>query len=197
MSAKLDIFKAVKEAIIKDAPQIRTFGFWNNQFDHEPEEIAFNFPAVFLEFSTIPWTASQVQIGKTLSRGNVVKQQKGDGIVVVLHIGFTPLKDVDLSFELDLDPVLDCVYFAVQGLNGDFFSPMLRNAERQDIDHGRVIDWQMDFTFMIHQCGQLDDKLREIAANTLSLCLDVDFDLPTTISGGIYQVGIYEPGIYA
>lgn len=195
MSAKLDIFKAVKAAIIKDAPQIRTFGFWNNQFEHEPEEIAFNYPCVFLEFSSIPWTKSQVQAPKNTSRGNVKKQQKGEGMVVVLHIGFAPLKNVDLSFELDLDPVLDCVYFAVEGLNGEFFSPMLRSAEKQDVDHGRVIDWQMDFTFMITQCGQLDDSLREIAANTLSLCLDADLGI--TPSGGIYQVGIYEPGIYA
>ncbi|NJM13985.1 MAG: hypothetical protein HC896_00125 [Bacteroidales bacterium] len=37
--------------------EIKHIDLYNNQLEHLKEEETFNFPAVFLEFGKIPWTA--------------------------------------------------------------------------------------------------------------------------------------------
>ena len=58
--------------------------------------------------------------------------------MITLHIGFSKLEDQTQSF-IDNDPILEKVYFAIQELQGEFYTPLLRIAERQDTDHDRVM----------------------------------------------------------
>ena len=98
----------------------------------------------------------------------------------MLHLGFSHLEDETVSFPL-ISPIIDKVYFAVQLLKGDFYSPLLRVSETQDTDHDRVIDWQMGFGTKLDQCGELDTSLTKITGGTLDVEVDADLDIDNDI----------------
>lgn len=188
MSAKLDVFNAIKEALeavkVSNDPLIRTIGLWNNQFAKETEETPINYPVCFIEFVPIRWNISHQTARRAGSQGNIAKQQNGEISIITIHIGFAEFTDgKDVLPTIDI--VTDAVYFALQGLDGDLFTPLLRAEERQDIDHGRVIDWQMDFTTSLSQRGEEDVDLREIAASTLSLTFTTDLDIEPDSTSGV------------
>ncbi|MCH7902756.1 hypothetical protein IIC68_03310 [archaeon] len=56
---------------------------------------------------------------------------------------------------------------------------MLRIAERQDTDHDRVIDWQMDFSTMMLQLGEESGVI--IPGGTLDVEVDVDLKIDNDI----------------
>lgn len=185
MSAKLDIFNDITtklEAILdsNDKRIIQTIGIWNNQFDNEAEEDAFNYPAVFIEFAEIPWTSTNQPPSSLGSQGNVSKEQKGVGALITLHAGFSHLEDETTSFPI-IDATLELIYFAIQGLTGTYYQPLLRSAELQDTDHNRVIDWQQGFTTTMLQGGTPDENLTEIAAGTLDVETNVDLDIDNDV----------------
>ena len=175
MSAKLDIFNDIVTEINKIA-DIQTVELWNSQLVNEDKETPFNFPAVFVEFADIPWTSTNLNPSKLGGEGDVTKQQKGDGTLIMLHITFSQLENETVSFP-KISPIIDKVYFAIQGLTGTFYGPLLRVAERQDTDHDRVIDWQMDFNTMMFECGELDPDLTKINAGVLDVDVNVDLDI--------------------
>ena len=184
MSVKLDIFNDIVTAI-KTLPEIETVELWNSQLENLTEETPFNFPAVFIEFADIPWTTTNQQPPSLGSKGDVTKEQKGEGALITLHIAFSQLEDETVSFPL-IDPIIDKVYFKIQGLTkADKYKPLLRVAERQDTDHARVIDWQMDFMSLIFQCGELDTDLTEIPGGTIDIELTRDLDIDTPTQKGI------------
>lgn len=182
MSAKLDIFNDIVTELESKVPEIETTGIWNNQFDNEAGEISFNFPAVFIEFAEIPWTSTNLNPSKVGSQGDVTKEQKGEGALITLHAGFSKLEDETESFPT-IDALLEKIYFAIQGLgkDKDYYSPLLRVAERQDTDHNRVIDWQQDFMTTMFQSGELNTDLTKIDAGTLELELDTDLDIDNPV----------------
>ena len=183
MSAKLDIFNDIVTAI-EAVSDIETIELWNSQLVNEDKETSFNFPAVFIEFADIPWTSTNQPPSKLGGEGDVTKQQKGVGSLITLHIAFSQLENETVSFPL-ISPIIDKVYFAIQGLNGTFYGPLLRVAERQDTDHDRVIDWQMDFNTIMLECGELDPDLTKINAGTLAVELDIDLDIDVPTQKGI------------
>ena len=183
MSVKLNIFNDIVTAI-KTIPEIETVELWNSQLENESEEKPFNFPAVFIEFGEIPWTTTNQQPSALGTQGNVTKEQKGDGALITLHIAFSQLENQTISFPI-IDPIIEKVYFKIQGLTGEFYKPLLRVAERQDTDHERVIDWQMDFRSLIFQCGELDSTLTKIPGGTVGVDVTVDLDIDTPTQSGI------------
>lgn len=181
MNVKLTIFNDIKTAIESKVTIIQDIRLFNAQFDNEEREKAFNYPVVFIEFADIPWEQSNQKVEGIKSR---IKEQKGGQAIVTLHIGFEHLQDETVSFEL-MAPILENVYFAVQTLQGDFYTPLLRIAERQDVDHDRVIDWQMDFSTKMFQCGQ--EVGTEIGGGTLKtdVTVDLKIDNDTIRSGAL------------
>ena len=184
MSVKLDIFNDIVTEVGKIA-EIETVELWNSQLENESDEKPFNFPAVFIEFPEIPWTATNQKPSTLGPQGNVTKEQKGVGSLVTLHISFSQLEDETISFPL-IDPIIDKVYFKIQGLfKNEKYSPLLRVAERQDTDHDRVIDWQMDFLTTMFQCGELDTTLTQIPGGTVDVETTVDLDIEPDTQTGI------------
>lgn len=184
MSAKLEMFNDIVTEINKIS-DIETVRLWNNQFDNETTDRAFNFPAVFVEFSEIPWTTSNLKPSRLGSQGDTTKEQKGEGALIILHIGFSRLEDETISFPI-IDPTIDKVFFAIQGLKRkERYTSLLRVSETQDTDHERVIDWQMGFSTMLFQCGELDTTLTEIPGGTLDVETNVDLDIEVATQKGI------------
>ena len=179
MSAKLDIFNDIVNELEK-ITEIETIELWNSQLENESDEIPFNFPAVFIEFALITWTTTN-QLPPTIgTQGDIQGEQKGVDSLITIHIAFSQLEDETVSFPI-ISPVIDKVYFAIQKLSGDFYSALLRVEERQDTDHDRVIDWQMDFLTTLFQCGEKDASLTKIDAGTVDLTLDAELDVDNDI----------------
>lgn len=179
MSAKLDIFNDIVTEL-KKISDIETIELWNNQLDNENKEISFNFPAVFIEFADLPWSSTNQQTPRLGTSGNISKQQKGEGALITLHIAFSPLEDETISFPI-ISPIIDRVYLAVQGLNKEFYGPLLRVTERQDADHNRVIDWQMDFSTMMFESGEIDETLTQIPSGTIDVIPSIDLDIDNNV----------------
>ena len=171
MSVKLELHTDIKQAINDNVKDIKTLGLWNNQFapENDPTEIPFNFPACLIEFSSLSWNTSQVQMPRHgTAASNIQKEQSGEAAAIILHIGFAPLLNEELSF-IKIDPIIDAVYYAIQMLSSEVYTPLLRSSEVQDTNHGRIIDWQMTFLTRIEQVGKEDALARKIDANTLTL----------------------------
>ena len=184
MSVKLDIFNDIVTAV-EPIEEVNTVRLWNSQLENEATEIPFNYAAVFIEFSEIPWTSTNQQPSTLGAQGNVTKEQKGVGALVIIHATFSQLENETLSFPL-IDAIIDKIYFKIQGLFIDQkYSPLLRVGERQDADHDRVIDWQMDFLTTMFQCGELDDSLTEIPGGTVDVKTTVDLDIDPPTQKGI------------
>lgn len=167
MGVKLQLFNDIITAI-ETVTVIKTTGLWNNQFDNEATERAFNYPAVFIEFTSITWSRTHQTPNRDSSVGNVNDEQDAPDTVITLHIGFSELKSATQVFAA-IDATLELIYFAVHGIEGTQYTKLVRMAERQDTDHDRITDWQMDFTCQMTQQGVLDTDLELIAAGTLTL----------------------------
>jgi len=185
MSAKLDIFNDIVTEI-KKLTDIKTIELWNNQLDNEDREVPFNYPAVFIEFANIFWTSTNQKPSRLGAEGDKRKEQKGEGAIITIHIAFSQLENETISFPI-IDAIIEKVYFAIQSLGEkkNFYGPLLRVAERQDTNHDRVIDWQMDFMTTLFQCGEIDTDLQKISAGTLGVDVTVDLDIDNeTIRSG-------------
>lgn len=179
MSSKLVLFNAIVAKIQADVKEVKTIKLWNSQLDNEPTEKAFNFPGLFVEFGEILWTThlNPPRIG---SEGNIQSEQKSDPSIVILHCAFSHLENETISFP-KIDPILEKIFFAMQGLADPCFTPLKREGERQDTDHNRVIDWQMDFSTSFIQAGEPDPDLEQIDAGTLEIDITTDLDIDNPI----------------
>jgi len=164
---KKDLYLAVKGRILDQVKSIKHVLLYNNQFDRETVEEAFTYPNCFIEF------VQMIHSGVTLN------QQKSD-IQIRVHIGFESLEKEDLTM-FDL---IQEVYVALQGLDGDLFSALQRIEERQDIDHDNVIVWQLDFECNLTDCSS-DPRanLDEVVIGTLEIGADLDIDNDIIRSG--------------
>ena len=133
MSAKLEFYDTVKSRLLEKVPAIKTVRLFNSQFDNEQLENAFEYPAVFIQFLNITWT--------TKTKG----LQKADA-VIRLNVGFHSLK----TEEREIFLLLEEIHKALQGFgNENLFGFIDRVNEEQDIDHGNVIVWLVDYGAVI------------------------------------------------
>jgi hypothetical protein len=130
----LDIVERLKLIIGPDRRQIiKTFDLWNEQWKFLDQIPAFSFPAIFIEFKSLPWT----QLGK--------RRQATDGIICV-HIGSYTLaetKDGSSNQQKGLDHLvlLDAIHYILSGWdgNGDYFGAMTRMLSEFDHNHNAVV----------------------------------------------------------
>ena len=175
MSVKLNLYNDIVTAL-DGVTEIKTKGIFNNQFDREEEEMAKAYPCCFIEFANIGWTQTQQ---RPISKVNVQKQQRADDFIITIHIGFEDLQDETANF-IDIDPIIQKVYLALQDLTGEYYSVLNRVAERQDTDHNNVIVWQMDFETMLEEVGEEAD-LTKVAGGTLELEITKDLKIDNDI----------------
>jgi len=145
-----------------------TVGFWNNQINNESIERGINFPACYIHFPDTPW------VQKTAAGGfqdpSTEEQRSGDGAVMTIHICHSLLQDAKNSFSI-IQPINERVYFALNNQKSKEYGPIVRIKERQDDNHDRVLDWQMDFRFQIIQAGQ---SVNKTAVEADSIILNVN-----------------------
>ena len=165
--------KAILDTL-KTAGTINHVAVWNSQTENETKEDAFNFPAVFIDFSEITWDRTQ-QIG---IQTNTKVTQSGT-ITFTLHIAFHTLYDETDYFPTALDTIF-AIYNAVNGMSGGYYSPFYRSGERQDVSHDNVQVWEIDYTSInVTECPEADELVdaTDGGASPVSITITKDLDI--------------------
>ena len=166
---KRDLFLAIKARLFDQVKEIKHIRLFNNQFQRDTVEEAYNPDAVFIEFLQLTWVG-------------VARNQQTADTVIRLHINFESLKTEDLEvFER-----VQKVYLALQGFNGPLFSSMQRVNDEQDTDHDNVIVWKTDFHTQMQDCTS--DPRASLDTFTISQIdidaqLDIDYEIIRTGDG--------------
>jgi hypothetical protein len=183
MSVKLDIYTDIKAKLASDVTAIKDTLIWNGQIDAEKKEKAKAYPLVYIEFSNMSWDITKLNTGRIGTTGGLKTEQSGK-FIVTIHIVFWRLEDETMAFSL-IDTIIENVFFAILKLDGTYYGPLLRIAERQDVNHDNVIDWQIDFSCGAFQSAQVDIDLTEVPGGTLdvSLTRTIDIDNDTIRTG--------------
>ena len=166
-----DVHKAVQLKLFTDIPYLKTCQEWRNQFDRMEEEIAFDFPCVFIEFNTL----NSMSLGQGVSAIDFVMR---------LHLGFEALdmsnggikyngniilENLDFyDFQNDVHKCLN--YFRPAGA-----SALQRQALEQDLDHTNVYDFKMEYIF--HGIDQATDVTNGLQETGSPIELELDIDL--------------------
>lgn len=134
MSKKI-IYNEIRTQVL-DNSTVKHFKLWNSQIDKLDDENAFNFPAVFLEFSDMTF----------VNRAAGIQEIEG---VVTLYIVQEELRREN-NDNLDF---IDTIALALNGFQTDtILSPLKRIAERQDSDHDQLIVWEQDYNITALDC---------------------------------------------
>lgn len=114
-------------------PIIQAIDLWNNQWQYLDKEKPFNFPCVFIEFVSIPWT----QLG--------MREQQGT-VTINLHIGSKTSAPSRLGHELSTKwlehlRVIDAIHHVLSGWGSEtgYMSSFTRTASSHDHDHDDII----------------------------------------------------------
>jgi hypothetical protein len=177
MSVKLNIWNAVKAKLteLKTAKSINHFAIWNNQINQELNEIPFEFPAVFMEFTEMSWKTG-IEPERTTQYN---KQMSEDNWIVSFHICFENYEAETSSFEIN-DPKMDIIIEALQLLPIDQFATnLIRINEVQDTEHGNVIHWIVSFATAVQETFANDTVTDATSGDPtkLSLIINTDIDV--------------------
>ena len=165
-----DVFVALRTKLFADIPDLKTVRKWNNQFERMNEESAFDFPCVFIDFSTLA--------SNDLSQGI-----RTINFVITLYLGFERLdlsqggvkyNGVVMEEELGFFEFQNDVYKSVNHFRPAGCSALQAQDDRTDADHNNVYVHQMDFICSgIDQATDVTNTLIETGA-PIDLELDVD-----------------------
>jgi hypothetical protein len=101
---------------------LKYIALWNNQFERESENVSFNYPCCFIEFTDIVYE----------DRLNLMQNCI---MTVNLHLGFKSFKTTDTS----VLTLKQTIHAKIHGLSTNKSTRFLRRAESQNFDHS---DWQ-------------------------------------------------------
>jgi hypothetical protein len=111
-------------------PLIRKCTIWNQQFSNEAREIAFKYPAVFIEITDLVYADM------------TYNTQAIDNMTVRLHIG---VKETDIE-DLAIFDLRETIFTTLQGFSPTpYFGRLNRVAESPDYAHDNVLIWTQDY----------------------------------------------------
>lgn len=181
MSVKLDIWTAVKAKLValKAAGTINHYGIWNNQIEHEEnqkDDIPFEFPAVFLGFTTMPWDTA-LKAGNR-NQFNQQSSPEGQEWLLTLYICFENYEAETSSFELN-DPKFDLIIEAMHMLKiNEYAQDLRRSEERMPTDHNNVVVWEVDYITRVAEtfADATVIDATDGGVTTLELVINTDMD---------------------
>lgn len=161
---RLAIFNDIKTKLLADVSELQTVRLFNNQFDSEDVENAFNYPAVFIEIANIEYDNGQGLLQKA-------------NYTFTLHCGFYSLDTEDTT----VLTTIDNIHAAVHGLEGQDYTPLKLVGASPDNNHNQVIVETMTFECLEHieLAGTDKDYVQLSPQPTLDLTTQVDVDNDT------------------
>jgi len=149
MSVKLGIWTGVKTPLqeLKDEGTINHFDIWNNQINNETVEIPFDFPAVFMGFTSMPWDSTQLK----LNNQGLLNTQLSYQWTLTFYIFFESYEEEISTFENN-DAILDLILAKFHMLDiSEYISKFIRIDERQNQDNSNIIGWEVDFVTQVQE----------------------------------------------
>jgi len=148
MSVKSNIWKGLKAKLLelKNEGVLKHYAIYNTQIESESTEIPFDFPALFVEFSSIIWERTGLR-----AVNSAQKNKQIGNVTITFHIAFEKYSSETDAFEeidAEIDKIIEKFHVVVID---EFETALLRSAERQDSNHNNVIVWQVDFTCMVQE----------------------------------------------
>lgn len=128
--SKLTLYNGLK-ADLETITDIKYVYLWNNQLANESKEIAFLYPAIFIEFMP----SNYIDKGK-----QAISQQYE--MIVRLRICFEEYKQTDVQ----ILTLVDSVWQKIHNKRYGTFSSLLRRNEEQDYDHDNVQMYIQDYS---------------------------------------------------
>ena len=125
---QLAIYNQLK-ARISTLQSLKYVALWNNQFERENENVAFNYPCCFIEFPSADYIE------------NLQGQQQGT-LSIALHLGFESYKTEDTAV-LQLKQDLNAL---VHNWSTPYNSRFLRRSEIQSADHTNIQEFIITYT---------------------------------------------------
>jgi hypothetical protein len=164
---RLNIFNDIKTAV-EAVSGIQTVRLYNSQFENESEELAFNYPAVFIEIAEIEYE-------------NKTRSLQDANYTFVLHCGFVSYDTEDTT----VLTTIDNIHKAVHGLDGQDYTPLILVRAEHDSDHANVIIERLTFECREHiEIANDTNGYTAIgSAPSLNLSTDLDIDDEVIRSG--------------
>lgn len=176
-----DVHKAVQLKLFTDITYLKTVQEFRNQFERIEEEIAFDFPCVFIEFTAM----DSMSLGQGVSSIDFVMR---------LYLGFEALDMSNGGIKYNGNIVLENLDFydfqndvhkCLNHYRPNGCSALQRTNIEQDTEHTNIYVVKMDYIFHgIDQATDITNGLQETGAPIeLELGVDLIIDNPDIRTG--------------
>ena len=155
---QLAIYNYLK-ARIETLATLKYVALWNNQFERENENVAFNYPCCFIEFADSTYV------------DDLNLRQRGT-LMINIHLGFESYKTEDttiLQLKQDLNEL-------IHGWSTPNNTKFLRRSETQNIDHTNIQDYIISYQVTGLDLTSVDLPTTDATINTLVLNVDPIID---------------------
>jgi hypothetical protein len=123
-----ELYIALK-AQLETITDLRYVGLWNNQYDHENDNVSFDYPNCFIEFTDIDYTELLQGVQKYHMH-------------VRLHLGFESYKTEDIDILALKQAIQKKVHLFQEG----YHTKMLRRGEVPNYDHDNVQEYIITYS---------------------------------------------------
>ena len=152
------LFIALK-TLLESITNIKYVALWNNQFERENENVSFNYPCVFIEFTDIVYT-------------DLLKGIQQVDMNVNLHLGFESY----LTEDLDILTLKQTIYSYVNRFESSdssgTSSRLLRRSETQNFDHDNIQEYILTFACSGKDYSVISGPSTEAEVDTLITNID-------------------------
>lgn len=155
---QLAIYNYLK-ARIETLATLKYVALWNNQFERENENVAFNYPCCFIEFADSTYV------------DDLNLRQRGT-LMINIHLGFESYKTEDttiLQLKQDLNEL-------IHGWSTPNNTKFLRRSETQNFDHTNIQDYIISYQVTGLDLTSVDLPTTDATINTLVLNVDPIID---------------------
>jgi len=167
---KLNLYNDLVARISSEVVGFNSIGHFYNQFKHG---VSITYPCCFIDYSKIDWSDQQmgVQAGRH---------------TITLYIGLDGTTTDAAVFAL-----IDDMHEALHLYEEDYFTPFVRQEERQNTEYNNVILWEIDFeTTVYDEAAHIKKALVEA---TVGLGITLPSVTATITDASVY--GYYDGGI--
>jgi len=146
-------------------------GLYNSQYDNDDKEDPYGARSAFIEFKEVEHVTEN-------------KGYQKSKYLITIHIGYETYKEVSTKSTSFTDvkalDFFDSVFACLQrfSLSCPDTSPLIRESERQDINHDNIIHWEIDFSFEAQDAQAFVDTGKTvIPAGTVKAVILSDLDI--------------------
>lgn len=164
-----EFYLALRTYLLAQVTDILHLRMWNNQLDYmeSGEQIPFNFPAVFVDFSNIEY----------FDLGN--KWQNGT-LQVDLHICDEMWNGADQEENLQIFDLKELIYKSLSQIQLDTASPITRIAEQTDTTHTNIYHYIQSYKVeIVANAEGTIIELTDILLNLTAVREITNYDLMT------------------